>query len=485
MELIDDEGNLFGVVNVVDALVVLLVVAVIAAGVALVNPFASSEDATRYATLDLGEQRPYVTELISEGDVLSPSNSDSNATVTDVYVTPSGDENATVTVRVRMDGQLVESGETGRSVFSLAGTTIQRGTNLRLGSDEYTIDGIVRSYAESGKSLQISETSITVSESVSTATAEAISRGDTFVVGGDTVATITDVHVAPGNSSNVRHVTVGATVETLNRSGPSFAGQRVSLGRNFSFRSDGYELTGEIQAVGNATVRTGTESVVLRASVSPETAQSIDEGDAYRIAGNEVARISTVRTYPSSKDGRLMAVLGMKLVTVDRSGEQYVGDRLVQVGTAIPFQSDSYQLTGNVVTQGSLSLPGEATTRSVEIQLESVAPEVADSLSTGMVERSGSTVSARVTDVQVDPAVVTLTSESGDIYRREHPVKKDVVLTVELSGRETPAGLYFHGEALQVGRTVLLDFSTVTVEGTVVRIPPTSTTNSTGTSVVG
>jgi len=36
MPLIDEDGNLFGRVNVVDALVVLLVVAVVAAGAALV-----------------------------------------------------------------------------------------------------------------------------------------------------------------------------------------------------------------------------------------------------------------------------------------------------------------------------------------------------------------------------------------------------------------------------------------------------------------
>jgi hypothetical protein len=88
IQIIDDDGDLFGVVNVVDALVVLLVLAVVAARVALVNPFTPSEEATRYATVDLGEQRPYVEELVSEGDILSQENSESNVTVRDVHVTP-------------------------------------------------------------------------------------------------------------------------------------------------------------------------------------------------------------------------------------------------------------------------------------------------------------------------------------------------------------------------------------------------------------
>jgi len=585
MPLVDEEGNLFGVVNVVDALVVLLVVAVVAAGVALVNPFASTEEATRYATVDLGEQRPFVAELVSEGDVLSPAGSGSNVTVTDVYVTPASGENASVTVRVRMDGALVESEQSDRRVFAIAGTTVQRGTTLQLGSDEYAVEGTVQSYGESGESLRTGETSVTVSSIVSGGTAEAMSRGDSFVVGGETVGVIDDVHVAPGNRSDTRRVTVGLALRTIDDSGSYFADERVTLGREVTFRSDGYSLRGTVDSIGNSTVRTANASVILRASVPSETAQSISAGDTYRIAGNEVARITEVRAYPSSNGGQRTVFLGVELTTVARNGEQtfggepisvgtgvtlradqysvsgriqelgtrdvetastalvvrstvssetadviqvgdsyrvagstiatvesvttypasngqqrvvlgmtvetvarsdgqYVGDRLVRVGASIPFQTENYQVTGTVVTQGSLSLPGETTTRTVEVQLESVAPEVADSLSSGMVERSGSSVSARIETVEVEPAVVALTSEDGDIFRREHPVKKDVTLTLELSGRETPSGLSFHGDPLQVGRTVLLDFSTVTVEGTVVRIPTTSTTNASSATVV-
>jgi hypothetical protein len=585
MRVIDDDGNLFGLVNVVDALVVLLVLAVVAAGVALVNPFATTEEATRYATVDLGEQRPYVAELVSEGDVLSPPNSGSNVTVTDVYVTPSSGENASVTARVKMEGRMVESEQSDQPVFSVGGTNVRRGTTLQLGTDEYAVEATVLSYNESGESLGTGETGVTVSSVVSSGTAESIARGDSFVVGGETVGVVEDVHVAPGDGSDTRRVTVGLALQTLRDSGSFFADERVTLGRELTFRSEGYSLRGDVESIGSSTVRTANASVVLRAAVSAETAQSISSGDTYRIAGNQVARITEVRAYPSSNNGQRTVFLGVELTTVarnegqtfggqpvsigtnvairtdgysvsgqvqelgtrdvetastavvvkstvssetadviqvgdsyrvagssvatvesvtaypasngqrtvflgmtletiDRSDGQYLGDQLVQVGASIPFQTRDYQLTGTVVTQGALSQPGETTMRTVEVQLESVAPEIADSLSAGMVERSGNSVSARVNDVEVEPAVVALTSESGDIYRREHPVKKDVYLTLELSTRETPSGSAFHGEPLQVGRTVLLDFSTVTVEGTVVRIPTATTANSTSTTVV-
>jgi len=57
--IIDDEGRLFGAVNIIDALVVLFVVAVIVAGVALVfggDPEPEPDIDSTYATLDLGTQ---------------------------------------------------------------------------------------------------------------------------------------------------------------------------------------------------------------------------------------------------------------------------------------------------------------------------------------------------------------------------------------------------------------------------------------------
>jgi hypothetical protein len=73
--LIDDEGNLLGVVNVVDALVVLFVLAILLAGAVLVltsGEDTGSDRATTYATLDLGTQPDYIVSAINEGDTYSP-----------------------------------------------------------------------------------------------------------------------------------------------------------------------------------------------------------------------------------------------------------------------------------------------------------------------------------------------------------------------------------------------------------------------------
>lgn len=77
MELLDEEGNLFGVVNVIDALVVLFVLAVIAAGAALVfgddGGDAGPTVESTHVPLDFGQQPTYIASEINAGDVHTAS----------------------------------------------------------------------------------------------------------------------------------------------------------------------------------------------------------------------------------------------------------------------------------------------------------------------------------------------------------------------------------------------------------------------------
>ncbi len=78
MDLIDDKGRLFGTVNIIDAVVVLLVLAVVAAGAALVlgiddQPEQASTDQpeTTTITFEVTGVQSYVADAIPEGPVQS------------------------------------------------------------------------------------------------------------------------------------------------------------------------------------------------------------------------------------------------------------------------------------------------------------------------------------------------------------------------------------------------------------------------------
>lgn len=384
MQIIDEEGNLFGRVNVIDALVVVLVLSVAVAGIALVTGSSNApgtgpegggaengggtnvtgESAVRYATVDLGTQPTAVASRISEGD-RALLDGDANATVTDVYVGPGTDGGASVTARVRLEGEVVEN-ERGDRVFEYRGSRLGAGDGLRVPTAEYQVNGTVTALEESGESLE-----------------------------------------------------------------------------------------------------TGETGVVLWSLVSPEVADAIEEGDEYRLAGETIGTVESVDLYPTEDAEQRRAVIGVTLETMTADERTRFGDRSLALGDGLEVPLGDYAVTGTIEHLGNASLPGERTTTTAVVELEGVSPAVADATSVGLTERGGDGVRARIVDRSVEPATVVLTSDDGDVHQREHPSEKDVTLTVELVTRSTESGTYFHGRELQTGRTVRIDFETVTVEGTI------------------
>ena len=156
-ELIDEEGNLLGVINVIDALAILLVLAVVVAGIALVaapddtdSTEPEPETETRYATINLGTQPDYVANRITTGDMMN--NGGHNLTVTDVYVTPVEATQSAVTVRARLDGELGEEAPNAPR-FVFAGNRYRVGDSLTIKTDEYTAKGSIQALEEEGTDL--------------------------------------------------------------------------------------------------------------------------------------------------------------------------------------------------------------------------------------------------------------------------------------------------------------------------------------------
>jgi hypothetical protein len=111
-----------------------------------------------------------------------------------------------------------------------------------------------------------------------------------------------------------------------------------------------------------------------------------------------------------------------------------------------------------------------AETTTVEVEVTGIDPSVAEELRPGRVEEIRGRVLATVTGIERENATVVLTSESGEIFAREHPVNQDVTLTIDLATRQTDRTLQFHGRQLTVGQQITLELRSVRVEGTVTAI---------------
>lgn len=272
MPLIDDEGNLFGVVNVIDALAVCLVVAVLVAGVAVVGVLgggngaaapASDADgsnttasngtdtegqlATRYATIDLGTQPDYVAEAVTESDQAAVATDDHNLTITDVYVSPTnGGDGGHVVVRAEIDGEY-PSANADATAFQFDNHSVRIGSNVAIDTADYELQGTVQRLEEAGTTLRTARTTVRLESNVSATTADAIESGDEYRFAGRTVVTVTNVTTTELNNSSAIGVELEADLVTFNRAGTqTFGGRSLDIGSQLTLRTESYDLSGDL-----------------------------------------------------------------------------------------------------------------------------------------------------------------------------------------------------------------------------------------------
>ena len=564
MDVIDEDGRLFGAVNVVDALVVLVVFAIALAGIALVTGEGPApETGERYVTLDFGTQPSGVAEELDVGDTSPLAGELGNLTITDTYMMTS-DSGVRVFARVAVTGRTTERR------FTFDGEPLRIGRRIQFQNDTYVVNGTIQNVGNA-TGLPVRERTVVLRDTVPAGVAQGIKRGEEITAGGRTTGTVNDVAVYDARGPDRRTVYVEATLQTLMRDGAarfggtpveagrtirlpvagsqyngtvervgggldrradeaivtgvvdadtaaqltvgdtySVAGQEVATIRNLTvydtgtpnrkrvyaglsvrtlgfgeeprfgsvafgqgatvrFGNQSYEFDASVVRYGTADLRTGTEEVLVTDVVDVDIADRLAEGDTYTVAGQPVATVESLVVYGTDDPDRKRIYVGLSLRTVGFGEFPKFGvNQSVREGATIPFRTRSYELAGEIVRVGTLEQPGDPAERTLTLRMENVPPERADSVEQGLTETNGGQTVAEVLDVQVQPAVVTLTSESGEIFEREHPVNKDVTLTVELQVREQASGIRFKGRILQEGNEVVLDLGTTTIRATVV-----------------
>ncbi|MDZ5810503.1 DUF4330 domain-containing protein [Halorubrum sp. AD140] len=299
MELIDDEGNLLGAVNVVDALVVLLVVAVGVAGAAFVfmdepEPEPEPETDTTYATLDLGTQPDYVVDAINEGDTYAPDDN-SALTITDVHLTPRGDEIG-VTLRVALEG------EANDESITYADAPPRLGRTLGIETSQYEVDGQIREVGDDDALAGDTE-QVIVRDTLDAETATDVTAGDEIRLADRTIATIEDVATYATNNSGQTRVLIETNLSTHEEGGQArFGGVPLQRGQSLTLPTDEYTIDGEIERV-NGDLQLGetsTREVTLRMTeVREDTADAIRPGMTEGPTDDPVAEITDVETEPS------------------------------------------------------------------------------------------------------------------------------------------------------------------------------------------
>lgn len=459
--ILDDEGRLFGLVNIVDLLVILLVLAVVAAGAALL--FSGSSDdteagtETRHVTMDLGPQPDFLAEQITTGDTFEPRGSDESATITDVY-RYEGDEGTHVLVRATIRGTSSPSANTSADSFRLGNTELRVGQNLPFQTAEYSVEGRLTEIQLSGEELPTNQTEFTMETTVPAGTADEVSVGDEYRIAGETVAEITALQQFPVINGSERTLLVGVSAQTLDRGGIRFNGSLLRVGEAVPFRTESYQLTGNVVSRGTSTVETTERPFLIETTVPTNVVGDITAGDQYRLGGETLVRIESTTVYVTDDPDQRRVLLGVSAVTRDRDGTVLFGNQELRLGQSIPIRTSDYDISGEIIRRGTLEQAGEPETVTATLTLRDVRPELSSAITEGQTEQIGDETTLEIVSKTTEPTEVLVETQDGNLYLRDHPRNLDVELDAELRVQRLDDGsLQFRGEPLRTGDTIPIE----------------------------
>ncbi|ELY42664.1 DUF4330 domain-containing protein [Natronorubrum bangense] len=308
--IIDDEGRLFGLVNIIDAAVVGLALILIAGGLGLwvAGGSGATEAETRYVTVELESHPTFIAEQISEGDQWNPSGTSDTLTITDVYhYTDDGDGNINTIVRAEMKGTQLDPADTEADAIDFAGSPVRYGSKLEIEMSSYGVSGTVVEIDRDQSTLQTGTESFVIEMDLDKRTADSIAVGDRFQLGESDLVVLETVTVypIPGDDGHDRRAIIGATGQVQFDGDISLLGQQqIRTGSDLTIQTQANDLSGNVIRVGSpeepGTPDTRTATVEL-SDVSLEQTDALSTGLTEETEGLETAEIVDMTDQPAQE----------------------------------------------------------------------------------------------------------------------------------------------------------------------------------------
>jgi len=348
----DDDGRIFGVVNIIDALVILFVLAVAIAGISLLGNSGTSTAKPaepEYAVLTMGPMSDDAASALADQDNLTITEDAGQMRLLETYLTPHGTSDRVV---------VVAHVKAPRKSMLPAVTE-----HVDVEANRYRFNASVTAL-RSTSSFSVDNTTVLVETTVPDQVAQAIDVGDAQTLAGRQVATITAVNRIHDQNGDQR-LQVQMNLRTLRQSGsPEFAGRPVRLGTRLPFRNTLYSFTGRVIERGSPKLGTPVDAsiTVEWENVRPEVADGLAVGMTERF-GDSNATVTSVETEPAtvivrSDDGRIYArehpvnedvTLTLEATVYDSGrGVTFHGHRL-QYGDSLRLDFGSVVVDGIVV----------------------------------------------------------------------------------------------------------------------------------------
>ncbi|WP_254272355.1 DUF4330 family protein [Haloarcula marina] len=254
--VIDGEGRLFGVINVVDALVVAVLLSAVLAGAGLVlgGPDNSSPDEpTRYATFAYAVPLPSDATGLETGDTLdaAPAGDPMDVVAVTRSVTPDGE--AYLVARVAYTGDLSGEWVWGDGLLRDQQRPLYGGDETEVMTHGHRTRADILAIDQTDTALPTTRVGVTIA--VNESVADSVAPGTDVRVSGDHVATIERIADEP-TDDGTREISLELTA--WNRSGtPWFGGRALRVDNRIAVVTDDAVLAGRLQRVGTANTSQG------------------------------------------------------------------------------------------------------------------------------------------------------------------------------------------------------------------------------------
>lgn len=463
--LIDEDGNLFGVLNVVDLAVVVSLLALLIFAVGLTTLSTERVDTTTTNVTVKVVDQEYVVDQIAVGDTFSKMTTDAEFTVVDKYSTPDGGQEAAF-LRLSLVGE--QSG----SLAAYDGVPPRIGRNITLQTNRYETLGTIITVG-GGDRLNTSQQTVALRSTLSPEDSRSLEPGTTIRADGQTIGTINNITRYENAEQSGHLVYINSTLLTFDdRNGHRFGDTVLETGSNVKIPFSSGEYTVSVMQVDETFVENTTD-VVVKSTMAADVALSIDRGDTYRLGNDRLGTVESVTTFGTDEAGVKEVYVGVSLQTTTIDDTIWYGETPVRQENVIRLGVSGESYDAQITRVGTTERVGTPVTREVTLTLTDIPPSLADDITEGMTERSGETTLAQITDVERSNATIVLTDDSGNIYEREHPIRDDLTITATLQMREKPAGITFKDRLIQRGDQITLALEDRTIRPTVRSIQPT------------
>lgn len=246
MAIVDEQGRLFGVVNVIDLAVAVVVLATLVAGAAVVLGEDPAPPEQRYATVVL-EDRPSAAPQRFDGTSVDLGRLDGE--ITDSYRAPTTDGEVRTILRLELEVSAAVANRSTGTRLATEDDAYLVGEEVGVTSGEASYRGYLGAVSEDGADLPVRRVNATVLTRVPPEVADQVAVGDTQMLAGQETARLHSVE-RRGMAANRTRLRTTVSIRAIAIDGsPRYGDRRVRPGATLAFGTGEYEFTGTITEV--------------------------------------------------------------------------------------------------------------------------------------------------------------------------------------------------------------------------------------------